>query len=275
MEKTLCNKILHNGIRCKNNATHGEYCGIHKYKDPLLLMHLHEDIIYNILQCMNDPNDLNNFAQMSPSIRSLTKCRIIEMITNELLLECKSRLNIVRKIYWYNKVFPDKYLCPQKSVFIFYTNTRYPEYWDGSLYVQHRQTFDLGRKLEHKWNHLLFLAIGGLNMAFNIVLYKTSIHFNVNNKYIRLEINDKWSEDYNYSDENIQQMIQQMPITNDHDIKLEHINTFYRNNVETTMTDELIFCIEVKDINTNRTYKLKTTNINGIEVFFWKHCIMT
>ena len=254
-------------------------------------MHLHEDIIYNILQCMNDPNDLTNFSQMSPSIRSLTKCRIIEMITNELLLECKSRLNIVRKLNWYNKVLciyhDEEYLdCLQKSVFIFYSGIQGRDYflayqnyhcdfWDESLFEQDRQTFDLGHKLEYKWNHLLFLAIGGLNMAFNIVLYEYKMHFSVNNKLIRLEINDKWSEDYNYSDENIQQMIQQMPITDDKEINVEHINTFYRNNVETTMTDELIFCIEVKDINTNRTYKLKTTNINGIEVFFWKHCIMT
>lgn len=254
---------------------------IHTYKEPLLLIHFPADIIYNILQCMNDPNDLNNFAQMSPHIRSLTKCRIRKMIKNELPLECKSRLNILRKINWYNKVFHHEYEdenCPQKSVFVFYEDTQnreYRNYWNESLYEQHIQTFDLGYKLEYKWNHLLFLAIGGLNMAFNIVLDAYKMHFSVNNKFIILEINDKWSEDYNYSDENIQQMIQQMPITDDKEINVEHINTFYRNNVETIMTDELIFCIEIIDININRTYTLKTTNLEGIEVFFWEHCIMT
>ena len=86
MKQTFCRKVLDSGIRCKNKAKYGDYCGFHRYKGPPLLLELPDDAIYSILKYISNPKDFINFAQMSPRILFFTSCRIQNIIKYELPL---------------------------------------------------------------------------------------------------------------------------------------------------------------------------------------------
>ena len=155
MEKTLCYNVLQSGTRCKNKAKYGNYCGLHRYKGPPLLLGLPDGAIYNILRCISNPKDLGNFAQASLRIKYLTACHIENMIMYELPL-------INRR--YFSKFEKDTYDHEYKD------------------YVHY---------LEQKWYYLLFLAIGGLYTNFKLA----GKVFHVNNKIISVYIHSQWKRE--------------------------------------------------------------------------------
>lgn len=85
MEKTICNKTLQSGKRCKNKAKHGNYCGVHIHKcGAFPLLELHENLVSHIIQFVTDPNDLINFAFVSSRIKFLIALHMERMIKCEL-----------------------------------------------------------------------------------------------------------------------------------------------------------------------------------------------
>ena len=211
MANLLCSQILRSGKRCKNRPKYGNYCILHAYKGPPLLLELHEDVMYNILRCISNPKDLGNFALVSPRIQFLTACHITSMIKNELPL--------VDPIY-------------------FNSTTRIGLLKHSIFYAQ--RYF-----LEQKWNYLLFLAIGGLYTRFKFK--QAGNKFIVNSKIISVHIYSDMSE-YNWTRKNSQKM---------------------------TTNNELVFCINIKEVTPTIVYKgeFQTTNFETIEQFFWKHCL--
>ena len=151
-----CSQVLRSGKRCKNRSKYGNYCILHTYKGPPLLLELHDDVIYNILRCISNPKDLGNFALVSPHIQFLTSCHITNMIKNELL-------------------FVDP-VCFNSTVKI------------GML--RHDVLYAQEYFLAQKWNYLLFLAIGGLYTKFKFK--QAGNKFIVNNKIISVQISDNW-----------------------------------------------------------------------------------